>query len=104
MKLIERVGTHAVLPTIDRGTGGLLGGVSAGLTVVSQDKKASTAIVRVGRSGEVAAVDEVLDELAGGLFGDAEMLGKLCGCRGRTAQAGEGEAVHRPNVIEAAIS
>lgn len=104
MKVLERVGTQAVLPTIDRGAGGLLGGLGAGLSVVGQDKKASSSIVRVGRPGEVAALDEVLHELAGGLFGDTEMLGKLCGCRGRTAQAGEGEAVHRPNVVEAAIS
>lgn len=64
-------------------------GARAGVTAMGEFKQARAAVVRVRCPGEIAALNQVRDQLAGRLLGDAEVLGQLSG-RGRcSAQPGK---------------
>ena len=92
-----------LLPTVDGSRRCVLGCTGASVTVGSEHEQAGTSVAGVRGSGEVSAVDQMLDQFAGGLFGDTQVVRELGGrCRGG-AQSGEGEAVHRADVVEAGL-
>ena len=74
----------------------------AGPPSVGQTQQPCSRIGGVRFPRDVAAVDELVDELSGGLLRDAEVLGEVG--RGGVAGAdpGEGESVRRPDVGEPA--
>lgn len=80
--------------------GGILSGLGAGTTMIGQPQQAGPAVSRVGRTGDVPALHEVFDELAGGLLGDPEVVSHLGGVGIAAADAHERESVRRPDVVE----
>lgn len=73
------------------------------MATIGEHEKARTPVVRVWCPREVAPPDQVRDQFAGCLLGDAEVVGQLSGGSRCSTEAGEGKAVHGPYVEEAAI-
>lgn len=76
---------------------------SAGAPMIGEHEKARTPVVRVWCPREVTVLDQVRDEFACCLLGDAEVFGQLSGGGRCFAEPGERKAVHGAYVEEAAF-
>ena len=94
---------EALLPAVHGACGGGLRRMGAVVAAAGEHEQAGSAVGGVRDAAEVVAVDQILDEFAGCLFGDAEVFSELSGRGRRFAQPGEGEPVHRAYVIEAVV-
>lgn len=89
-------------PQIDGLCGGFLGRSGAGPAALGEHQNARSGVARVGLAGDVPALHEIFDELAGCLLGDPEVRGNIGRRRVATADPYEREAVGGTDVVEAA--
>ncbi len=90
-----------VLPLLDGLGGCLLGSNGARQSALGEHEQPGSLVAWVRAPLDVAALGEVVDELGGGLLGDPEMDGEICGGGVAGADASEGEAVRGSDVVEA---
>jgi hypothetical protein len=83
--------------------GGLLRCLGACPAAVGQSQYPGPGIGGIGFAGDVSALHELLDELAGGLLGDAQMVGDIHHGGVARADPRESESVRGPDIGEAAF-
>jgi hypothetical protein len=76
--------------------GGLLCRLGACPAAVGQSQYPGPGIGGIGYAGDVSALHELLDELAGGLLGDAQMIGDIHHGGVARADPRESESVRGP--------